>query len=81
MTVRFSSPEEQVKFLEKRVAELIVERSAQIAAAQPTLEASNRVVRAWRAYMTSGIGIWGGQRELVEALDALAGVVGDEETT
>jgi hypothetical protein len=55
---------------------------AQLAAAQPALEAANRVVRAWRALDDyDREHVWRGSHELVEALDALAGVVRDEETT
>jgi hypothetical protein len=54
---------------------------AQLAAAQPTLEAANRVLQVWWDFLADG-GRWGHPTpELVEALDALAGVVGDEETT
>jgi hypothetical protein len=53
-----------------------------VAAAQPALEAANRVVRAW--WELADTSRWltkVDNPKLAEALDALAGVVRDEETT
>ena len=53
---------------------------AQLAAAQPTLEATDRVVEAWRALDVVYRGWVQDVPDLAEALDALAGVAGDEES-